>query len=143
MHIEVISRSKERAGLIEVLAQFYAKELKIQNSKYRLTIYTVSGLEKKDGMRGVIGLIEPGHLSMAVDSRLGTEQMFRTVAHEMVHAKQWVRGQVKQYQKRNGELDLTWMNRKYKCAYYDRPWEIEAYSRESVLANKVLQIFNK
>ena len=142
MEIEVISRSKERAGLIEVLANFYAQELKIKNSKYKLTIYTVSKLEKRDGMRGVIGLIAPGHLCMAIDSRLGIDQLFRTVAHEMVHAKQWARGQVKQYKKRNGELALTWMNRKYNCEYYNRPWEIEAYSRESVLANKIIKIIN-
>lgn len=142
MEIEVVTRSKQRAQFLETVAQFYAQELKITNSKFRLTIYTVKDLAKTDHMRGVIGLIAPGHLSMAIDSKMSTEQTMRTLAHEMVHAKQWAKGQIKQYKQKNGKLKLTWLNRQYSCSYYDQPWEIEAYSRESILLNKILRLFH-
>jgi hypothetical protein len=35
------------------------------------------------------------------------------------------------------------MGQKIKSQYYDSPWEIEAYSRERVLANKIFQIIDK
>jgi len=60
---------------------------------------------------------------------IGTNQRLRrlleTVAHEMVHVKQFARG----------ELDDTpaWLGKTYdtnKTEYWDLPWEIEAHGRE-------------
>jgi hypothetical protein len=35
-----------------------------------------------------------------------------------------------------------WMGQRIKSQYYDSPWEIEAYSKERVLANKIFKIID-
>jgi len=57
-------------------------------------------------------------------------KVLKTVCHEMVHVKQWAKGEMKQmyrpygFTKFLGEYYPDTMN------YWDTPWEIEAYGRE-------------
>ena len=60
---------------------------------------------------------------------IGTNQRLRrlleTVAHEMVHVKQFARGELNE--------QPAWMGKTYninKTEYWDLPWEIEAHGRE-------------
>lgn len=140
MEIQVVTRSSGRRDLIKTVAKYYAQSLNISNSKYNLVIYTVPGLIKENGMRGALTKIGDLELAMALDSRLSHEQMFQTLAHEMVHAKQHARGQLKQYNKRNGEVGFKWLGRRCYNEYYECPWELEAFSRERILANKIIKI---
>lgn len=65
---------------------------------------------------------------------------FRTLAHEMVHIKQYARGELQDRSALNkkGKLEenIFWMGEKWKKTkreywlQYDSPWEIEAYGRE-------------
>lgn len=73
------------------------------------------------------------------------EEMIKTLAHEMVHVKQHAknelqsgivvptRGGIKMYSKWQGEL---WKPKGKENAYWDAPWEIEAYGREVGLYQK-------
>lgn len=140
MEITVKCRCKIKRDFITTIAAFYAQTLNIQHSKYTLTIKTVSNLKNNDGMRGAIGMFSNRQIGMLLDSRLDTETLFQVIAHEMVHVKQRVRGQLKHYTKRNGDIAFIWCGRKYNLDYYDSPWEIEAFSRERILANKIAQI---
>ena len=59
------------------------------------------------------------------------EDLVCTLAHEVVHAKQFIRGEITQ---RNNK----WKHKNYQfdCArtnYYNQPWEIEAYKSEDML----------
>lgn len=139
MEIEVIARGEDKRNLINVVALFYEQTLNLKSSKYKLTISSVPGL-KKLNMAGALVKVADYELAMALDSRLKIDVLFQTLAHEMVHVKQYARGQLKQYKKRNGTTAYTWLGRKYDTEYYDCPWEIEAYSKERVLANKIAQI---
>jgi hypothetical protein len=61
-----------------------------------------------------------------VDSRACLKEQLRTIAHEMVHVKQYARGEL------GSELS-TWYNKSYntdKVDYWERPWEIEAHGWE-------------
>jgi hypothetical protein len=140
MEITVKCRSAGRRELISSVANFYASTLKIQNSKYDLTICTVPGLKIKEGMHGCVGMNDRREIFMLLDSRLDMETLFQVMAHEMVHVKQRVKGQLKHYFKRNGDVGFIWCGRKYSTDYYDSPWEIEAFSRERILANKIDQL---
>ena len=126
--------------MLESIAQLYAHTLKLENSKYELIISTVPDLAKLAGMRG--GIIQVGEkiLSIAIDSKLNGETLFETLAHEMVHAKQYAKGQLTTYNKRNGEVGFKWMGKTKNYKYYDSPWEIEAYSKEKLLTNKILEL---
>lgn len=54
-----------------------------------------------------------------------------TLAHELVHAKQYITGEMKDSRK---SIDYTiWRNKQIKIndhSYYDLPWEVEAMGRE-------------
>lgn len=143
MEIEVITRPKDKQELILATAQYYARVLNLESSKFSLIIQTVTGLAKDSGMNGAITKLGDRTLYMMLDSRLRDEQMFLTLAHEMVHAKQHAKGQLKVFQKRNGDPYFKWLGRKFTTEYFDCPWELEAFSRERILANKIAQILMK
>ena len=78
---------------------------------------------------------------MQLDSSIDIEQLIQTIAHEMVHIKQFVKGQIS-YKGRS----MYWLgNRvvKSKINYYDHPWEIDAWSKEKVLSAKIYKILTK
>lgn len=70
----------------------------------------------------------------------GDPDICQTLAHEMVHVKQYSTGELSA----NGILvsiagrliytaqwaGKTWLPKSNECQYYDSPWEIEAYGRE-------------
>ncbi len=140
MEINVNIRSQAKRELIYAVASLYAKILRIRESKYTLTIGTISGLAKADKMNGAVVLLENKHLLLTLDSRLSLEKLFQTLAHEMVHVKQYAKGQLKVVYPARGESYFTWFGKRHKKHYYDSPWELEAFSRERILANKVAQI---
>ena len=58
----------------------------------------------------------------------------------MVHVKQYARGQIKEIR---GRKTKYWMGKKVRKGYFEQPWEIEAFSKERILANKIFEIINK
>ena len=65
----------------------------------------------------------PRCFKLYVRKDIGDAEILKTLAHEMVH--------VKQYCKRELNEEMTkWRGRSYdirKVSYFDRPWEIEAH----------------
>ena len=58
------------------------------------------------------------------------EMLMQTLAHEMVHAKQYIRGELNGY-------NFSWKGRKPRNYKYENaPWEKEAYGREKELYQK-------
>lgn len=139
MEIRVSGRSKERREMVESVAEFYRQELRLSKSKYAAQIDLVPGFLKSSGMRGATIALEEKFLSIAVDSRLPVEETLSTLAHEMVHAKQYALGQL-----RHGDDGVTyWLGKPVVPEhYYDAPWEIEAFSRERLLANRIGKILS-
>ena len=69
-------------------------------------------------MRGV-----PRCFKLHIHKKIGSEEILRTIAHEMVHLKQYCRREL------NEEMN-RWMGKKVnpdEIPYLDRPWEIEAH----------------
>ena len=139
MEIEIASRASITKTVIETCVELFKKELKLENSKYSLVILTDRGMSKRDGCRGTVFQVGPKALGMVLDTAVNLENLIITIAHEMVHVKQYARGQIKHGKNLKSKL---WMGQRIKAQYYDSPWEIEAYSKERVLANKVFQIID-
>ena len=60
-----------------------------------------------------------------LDRKLPLRKLMETLAHEMVHVKQYARREFTQHD--------SWMGKTYnpkKVSYWDLPWEIEAHGRE-------------
>lgn len=131
MEIEVLTTSKKLADFLLGAATFYAKQLGLENSRYKVVIATNPTL-KADGNNGVC--MKTGHRQITVGlySRLNTIRMLYTLAHEMVHVKQIAKGQYRHEAKR-GYYQHYWLGQRVKAEYIKRPWEIEAFKRESIL----------
>lgn len=81
----------------------------------------------------------PRIFTINLRNKRGDEPIFRTLAHEMVHLKQYAkrelgneimlttRGGVKIVTKWKGQI---WKSKSKECPYWDSPWEIESYGRE-------------
>jgi len=69
-------------------------------------------------MRGV-----PRCFKFYINKTIGEEEIIRTIAHEMVHVKQYCKKEL------NEEMN-RWMGKKVdpdQILYHSRPWEIEAH----------------
>ena len=141
MDIEVLSYSKTLPDFLKGAAKFYAKELGLEKSTYKVFIVTDPHL-KKDGSNGVCAKTGDREITIALYSRLSVIKMMYTLAHEMVHVKQIAKGQYKHETKR-GAIHHYWMGKRVKASYLKRPWEIEAFSRESLLVETLGDFFTK
>jgi len=140
MDIQVVGRNSPTKTVIEAASIFLAKELKLDKSKYTLLISTQRGLSKDEGMKGYVTRIGPKCLHMNLDSGIGVERLITTLAHEMVHVKQYAKGQIKSSKSCKTNY---WMGKNIRKEYFEQPWEIEAYSKERVLANKIFHMIGK
>ena len=75
--------------------------------------------------------VRPREFSIELDSSLSWATILENLAHEMVHVKQWARGELKDVML--GHSLCKWKGVVIdtdKMDYYDSPWEIEAFGRE-------------
>lgn len=75
--------------------------------------------------------IRPRCFTIEVLDTMDDEDIFETVAHEMVHVKQMAKGELKE--RFTPVHKQTWNNKivdTNKLSYWDLPWEIEAHGRQ-------------
>ena len=71
---------------------------------------------------------KPRHFEYRLDDRQDTNDLFLTLAHECIHLKQWVTGELFDYA--HDANVSRWRNKRVlfdKTTYDQLPWEIEAY----------------
>jgi hypothetical protein len=141
MNINFNIRKSATGAFIENTVRFFEQELKLKKSTWSMDVYTRRGMAKETSSRGYVSKIGPKHLVMVLDSSLDMERLVLTMAHEMVHAKQYARGQLKNIPQRL--QTKYWMGKKVNKRYHEQPWELEAFGKERVLANKIFQIINR
>jgi hypothetical protein len=144
MELKVHTRSTDRRLFIENAVRFYAAELNISKLKFKLDVRTVTGLVQEVGARGVAqsDVLEPNkkELTVFLDSRLSTDKLISTLAHEMVHIKQMVRGQYWSFTDDYGDVTHFWRGKPVKSGYFKQPWELEAWAKERLLSVKLESI---
>ena len=150
MDFQVLMRSSDRRLLIESCIKFYAKELNIENHNFNLIVEPINLREIRSADGSVTELIkkkkhsvkkEKKLILMQLESKLKIGRLIEVIAHEMVHVKQTVRGQLA-----SRGVSLFWRGKKVLCSkinYYDRPWEIEAWSKQTLLSNKIFRLLDK
>jgi hypothetical protein len=71
----------------------------------------------------------PRHFELEINCGLRLRRLLETVAHELVHAKQFARGELYQgIRMSKNRWQGEWINN--DVDYWDLPWEIEAHGRE-------------
>jgi len=133
------SHNKELYRALTSAAIWYGAILlgtRMVNNIY-LDIKLTKGLKQKEKAYGYCHIVDdnlnkPREFMIELDAsmKFSFVQIVTWLAHEMVHLKQFVRGELFDYE--TGQVQ--WKKRKYSTvAYKDQPWEKEAYRLESEL----------
>ena len=74
----------------------------------------------------------PRTFEIEAHSKLRLRRLLETIAHEMVHVKQYARGELYESERQSKH---RWQGKWFDKDpdYWDRPWEIEAIGRETGL----------
>ncbi len=128
---------KDFKPFVERAAIFYAKEL-IPSTRIRNNCLTEIHFDKELDEYGFASVEDynsrkqPRHFIIEINPLIGSRRILETLAHEMVHVKQYIFGET------NDAL-TKWRNKKIdpdKIDYWIQPWEIDAYGRETGLLTK-------
>lgn len=137
MILHVKGSNKAFRRLIESAAWFYAEKLlgKRLMESLEITINLKKNLLSKEGNEGSAiwedDSYRPKEFIIELDSTVKIRNILITLAHEMVHVKQWAKDEMYEYTNMMGmvrfkgekiHLELT--------DYWDYPWEIEAYGKQ-------------
>lgn len=79
------------------------------------------------------------NFTIIVHPTLGKRNTLLVLAHEMVHVKQYAKGELKDYLRVNR---VRWKDKVYddeEIDYWEQPWEIEAHGREKGLYYQFLE----
>ena len=127
--INVIGGKQKERDLIYSLANFCVKKLMPRKKNLEIDIAIKRNLEEKDGLSaGVIDTDDTNTFEMDIESSMTIRKKLLSVAHEMVHVKQFTRGELKHADTLTAK---RWLGKTYnESNYWDCPWEIEAYGRE-------------
>ena len=139
MLLEITGSTKKVRKLVEIAAWNYAERLmgKRLMKTLNIKIDLKRTLLSKEGMEGSCIWDEwedlrktPRDFHIELDSTISLRDILINLAHEMVHVKQWVKGEMYEYANPN---EVRWMKKKYDMGnmnYYDFPWEIDAFGRQ-------------
>ena len=83
---------------------------------------------KDIGACGWCHLEDEDLIAIEIDTLYDADEVAQTLAHELVHAKQYIRGEI------NGDM-TRWMKQEIvgDLKYKDQPWEVEAFEKEKWL----------
>lgn len=128
---------------------FYLRKLlgKSMSQKITLDILIEKDLLKTYEMYAAISPLEaetrPKHYELEIDARLPKKQFLVSLAHEMIHLKQFAKDQMKDLETKKM---TRWLGEYYveeNLDYWSRPWEKEAHENELLLYKSYLTEKNK
>jgi len=115
-------------------ATFFAHVLKID--KYDATINVVfkKDLTEESGFLACAKHVNKRRVNITIDAHIHPDLLLQTVAHEMVHAKQYIKGELSVSKKGY----CLWKNKTVDAdlPYHKEPWEVEAMKKEAILAHR-------
>ena len=139
MNVIMTGRRSVRRDFIETAVLFFCQDLKLDRSKFTLAVQSVRGLNRAQQARGGVIQTDNKSIVMLLDSALNTEELVQTIAHEMIHVKQIARGRLTCFI-RDGNMENCWLGKKLEMPYHLRPWEVEAFRQEKILAYRLFSI---
>jgi hypothetical protein len=123
MFIEVTGGKEYQRKRVQSIAEFCVETLMPRMRTLEVTIK----LKKPKGAMGYcLELDSNREFELEIDRTQSLRKLLETVAHEMVHVKQFARRELH-------PSNDTWYGKTYnpkKVSYWDLPWEIEAHGRE-------------
>ena len=116
---------------------FYAKKLGLINYEAENHVAFKHDFTKTFGILASCEYDYNGKVIIDIDAKIHPLMALGTIAHEMVHAKQYIKGELSETKK---GLRL-WKGKKV-CAnitYVDEPWEREAMRKEVIMSHQFFE----
>lgn len=138
MYVNVTGSGKKKQELVASMATYVGNKLMTKRlaDNIKVNIKLINRLCDKESVFGDCiwedDVNRPKEFTIRVDSQLPLRTMLETVAHEMVHVKQWAKGEMRQLMTQH---KIRFKDKLYSndVDYWDLPWEIEAHGREKGL----------
>jgi len=128
--------------------KFISKELmsfkKLSRLKLKINVRTTTlGTKTLGQVKNDEKLYAPKEFKIELNSNQSTSEMISTLAHELVHVEQTVSNRlVYKFDKDVNKLLVNWEGKNLgevsQIPYRERPWEVEAFSKEEILADMFL-----
>jgi hypothetical protein len=132
MLVTVSGANEKVTDLTESLIHYCANKLKIKDSVI-IDVEFSKTLYKEDGILGEVDFDDSNHrpkeFTITVDSTGSKRKIMETIAHEMVHVKQYSKGELIDMS-RSGQTKWQNVPVNKQTNYWDQPWEIEAHGKE-------------
>jgi hypothetical protein len=123
MTISIKGGTKSQKKYVRSMVKFCIKTLMPRMKTLDITVR----LKSPNGAMGYcLELDDNRTFEIEADHKLRMRKLLETIAHEMVHVKQYARRELH-------PVHDTWCGKTYnpkKTSYWDLPWEIEAHGRE-------------
>jgi hypothetical protein len=123
MTISIKGGTKSQKKYVRSMIKFCCKTLMPRMHTLDITVKLTS---PKGAMGYCLELDNNRTFEIEVDRNMRLRKLLETIAHEMVHVKQYARRELH-------PVHDTWCGKTYnpkKVSYWDLPWEIEAHGRE-------------
>ena len=123
MTISIKGGTKSQKKYVRSMVEFCSKTLMPRIHTLDIAIKLTS---PKGAMGYCLELDDNRTFEIEIDRNMRLRRLLETVAHEMVHVKQYARRELH-------PVHNTWCGKTYnpkKVSYWDLPWEIEAHGRE-------------
>lgn len=131
-----VEASRRNKKFIEGILPSIIEQLKLESSKKVVLVRVADecGIDNQ-GLTVDLGM-DLGYAVIIKPTRK-LKELGVTLAHEMVHVKQMAKGILKST--RTGAH--LWAGKRYgkQVAYLDRPWEIEAFSKQELILRRVFE----
>lgn len=136
--ITVTGGTAKQRSLVKEAAEFYLCHLLTVQEVDGLIveIELVKNLFAKEGYKADVGSMgDDGEheYELRIDSSMNLAAILQALAHECVHIKQYVSGEMQETNNWNIVFFRKTLYDLKKLKYFDYPWEIEAYGREDGL----------
>lgn len=152
MIISIDGTGPRNANKLEQAARFFASQLLHARTvqKLEIDLEVVRNLDVTGECISEDDHKNPRYFTIRLKQQ-PLDEMIKVLGHEMVHVKQYAKNELsKQYRLARGGLRIGtkwygewWDPKRKEDAYWDAPWEIEAYGREVGLHHKWVALFSK
>lgn len=139
MDLHIKGGNKKQRELIESMMRFTANKLmtrRLSNTLY-IEVFLSRTLMKKRNIYGICSWDDNPYRAkdflIELDSSVKLRRLLETAAHEMVHVKQYARGELQQLMSKKCHKFRGEYFPDGEVEYWDLPWEIEAHGRETGL----------
>jgi hypothetical protein len=138
---EILVKGMENVLAVRSEITAYLELLEIREKVHITVKYT---RRLPGNMKGLTLLIDTAlqagyrHIGVWIDTGLEAVQRQLVLAHEMIHVKQFVKGELFAF----GQKPVYWKGKKYYKTQYNRrsPWELEAYKEDEELREQLLKM---